>query len=471
MALTSTGLERPRLNEIKSDIDDDLTQVIGPINTGPDAVLGQMTGIQAASLDDAYETLEDVYNSMYPATAEGVSLDRAVALLGIIRLNASPVVVTAVVYGSEGTVIPENALAHADVQYFNTSPVTISSNAAIDARVQVSNVADGTLYRITINGVQYSYTSGVGSTKSSILNGLDSLIPSGYLSTVSNDQLRIYAVDGQTPFNIDLSAGLSFANVGSPAIFVSVVSGLRELPVGALASIDTPVFGWTGINNLIPGAGSRDVETDIELRQRQADSSRVTGSATVKAIRSRLLQEVAGVTAVSVFENRSHIFVAGQPPHSFEALVQGGTDQAVAQNIWENKPAGIETYGNVDIEVEDDNGDDQTIRFSRPVGTYAWVRVTINSLYPEEPLPASTAQAIKDAVIAAGLSMTVGEDLITQRFIGPIYANTQGIGMLTVETAITSTPNGTPTYSTSNKPVDRSSVALFSTDRIEVVGL
>lgn len=471
MTLTATGLERLRLAELKDELDSDLTQVLGPINTGPDAVLGQMTGIQAAALDDAYEALEDVYNASYPATAEGVSLDRVVALLGLTRLNAAPVVVTAAVFGTEGTVVPTNALAHADVQYFNTSPVTISSNSAIDVRIQVGLVADSTLYSVTLDGNVYSYTSVIGATKAQILAGLDAAIGIGYNATVANDVLRVYSIDGQIPFNADLSANLTFSSVGSPAIFVSTVSGLRELPTGALANIDTPVFGWTGISNLAPGAGSRDVETDIELRQRQANSSRVTGSATVKAIRSRLLQEVPGVTAVTIFENRTHLFIGEQPPHSFETLVQGGADQLVAQNIWDNKPAGIETWGNLDIEVKDDVNDTQNVRFSRPIGTYAWVRVTVNMTYPEEPLPVTTAQAIKDAVVAAGLSMTVGEDVITQRFIGPIYANTQGLGMITVETAITSTPGGTPIYSTANKPVDRGSVAVFDQSRVQVLGL
>lgn len=471
MSLTTTGLDRPRLAELKTELDDDLTAVLGPINTGADSVIGQMTGIQAAALDDAWEALEDTYNSMYPATAEGVSLDRAVALLGIVRIDAAPVVVTATVYGTAGTVIPANALAHADVQYFNTSAVTISANSATDVYVSIPSAANSTLYSITINGNVYSYTSDATATKAEIAAGLKAAIGGGVNSAVTNEQVRVWTLDGQTPFKAVLSANLAFSNIGSPAIFVSVAKGSRELPVGALANIDTAVFGWTGIGNLVAGAGSRDVETDVELRLRQASSSRVTGSATVKAIRSRLLQEVPGVTAVNIFENRSHLFSGSQPPHSFEALVKGGTDQAVAQNIWENKPAGIETYGNITIQVEDDNGDDQPIKFSRPVAVYAWVRVTITGLYPEEPLPTSTQQAIVDAVMTTGLSMTVGEDLITQRFIGPIYDNTTGIGLLTVETALTAASSDTPTYSTANKPIDRSSVALFSPSRIQVVGL
>lgn len=470
MTLTAAGLERPRLDELKTAIDTDIASVLGPVNTNADSVLGQLTGIQSAALDDAYEDLQDTYDAMYPASAEGVSLDRAVSFLGIVRIPAAPSVVTTAVYGTEGTIVPVNALAHADAQYFNTSAVTITANSVIDCTVTVGTVADSTLYTVNLSGFPYSYTSGVGATAATILNGLASVI-AGFTTSVINDVLRISSLDGQTPFIFSVSANLVKDSFGSPAIFVCTTSGKRECPIGSLAFIDTPIFGWIAINNLIAGAGSRDVESDIDLRLRHSNSSRVTGSATVKAIRARLLQEVPGVSAVSIFENRSHLYDGLQPPHSFESIVQGGTDQAVAENIWENKPAGIETYGNVSIQITDDNGDLQPINFSRPVAQYAWVRITVNALYPEEDLSSSTAQAIIDAVLAEGNSLSVGEDVITQRFIGPIYNNTTGLGLITIETALTVTPAGPPTYTTANKAIDRNEIASFDSVRITVVGL
>lgn len=470
MALTATGLERPRLTDLKTELDETITSALGPVNTSPDSVLGQLTGIQAAALDDAYEMLQDVYDSAYPATAEGINLDRAVSLLGIVRIPAAPVVVTAAVYGDEGTVVPANAVTHADIQYFNTSDVVITASRVIDVRVEVKTLADSTVYSVTLNGVTYSVNSGIGATDSSILTALAAAI-AGYVKVVSEDVLRISALDGQTPFSYAKSANLTTVQMGSPAIFVSISSGARDLPIGALADIDTPVFGWTAISNLIAGAGSRDIESDADLRLRHSTVSRVAGSATVTAIRSRLLQEVPGVTMVNIFENRTHVFVDMMPPHSFEAIVRGGSDQAIARNIWENKPAGIETYGNISIEVTDDNGDLQPINFSRPAAVFVWIKVTVTQLYPEEQLPIATIQAIKDAVLATGNALEVGEDVINQRFIGPIYVNTSGLGMVVVESAVTSTVEGIPVYSSTNKPIARNELSIFALDRIEVMGL
>jgi uncharacterized phage protein gp47/JayE len=471
MSLTATGLERPRLAQLKADLDQSITDVLGPVNVAPDAVLGQIDGINAAALDDVWEAIQDNYDSMYPDSAEGVSLDRAVAFLGLVRIPAAPVVVTTAVYGTEGTVIPVNALAHADVQYFNTSQVTITKARVIDATVAIAAAFDAVTYTVTLNGVSYSYLSGMGATKASIAAGLRAVIGAAYVTTIVGDKLKVTALDGETPFPILVTDNLTLDQIGSPAIFVSIVNGARGLPIGALSNVDTPVFGWSGIYNFLPGAGSRDVESDIDLRLRHVNASRATGSATVKAIRARLLAEVPGVTAVSIYENRTSGIVNSMPPHSFETIVQGGVDQLVGNNIWENKPAGIETYGNVLINVEDDNGDLQATYFSRPVAKYLWIRVAVTALNSEEDLPINTVQAIKEAVLKTAKDLTVGEDVINQRFIGPIYAATSGIGMMVVSTSITSLPTDTPVYSTSNKIISRSEIATAAESRIEVIGL
>ena len=60
------------------------------------------------------------------------------------------------------------------------------------------------------------------------------------------------------------------------------------------------------------------------------------------------------VTSVSA---QTATITGGRPPKSFEAVVQRGTDDAVANQIWKSKPAGIETYGNTEIDITDSQGD------------------------------------------------------------------------------------------------------------------
>ena len=42
MSLTENGFERPRLPEIKTTYDGLFTDALGPLNTNPDAVIGQI---------------------------------------------------------------------------------------------------------------------------------------------------------------------------------------------------------------------------------------------------------------------------------------------------------------------------------------------------------------------------------------------------------------------------------------------
>ena len=265
---------------------------------------------------------------------------------------------------------------------------------------------------------------------------------------------------------------MDITTLGTPVSFTAVELGAYALPVGALNTLDTTVYGWDSIGNLIEGTTGRFVESDEELRVRHAASVRATGAATVKAIRARMLAEVQSIAYCAVYENRTNaIDEFNMPPHSVEVVVSGGTDQDVASKLYEVKPAGIETYGNTDIVVYDDNGDGQIVNFSRPTDKLAWIRVSVNVLNSEEVLTTEVVQAIKDAVIAYSANINVGNDIITQRFYGPIYAATSGIGSITVDAAITDTVGGTPSYSTNNISLGRAELALFDESRVSVVGV
>ena len=113
----------------------------------------------------------------------------------------------------------------------------------------------------------------------------------------------------------------------------------------------------------------------------------------------------------------------------------------------------------------------QIVNFSRPTDKFAWIRVSVNVLNSEEVLTTEVVQAIKDAVIDYSANINVGNDIITQRFYGPIYAATSGIGSITVEAAITAAIDDTPSYSANNVSIGRAELALFDESRVSVVGV
>jgi uncharacterized phage protein gp47/JayE len=475
MSLTEQGFDRPRLLDIKSDYDQRFKDALGPVNTNPDSVIGQMIAIFAAAIDDAYEALQDTYDAMYPSTAEGVSLDGSVSFVGLERLAAAPTVVTAMCYGTEGSLIPAGAIARAsdNRQYAATADTVISRSNAGDIIVSVASVENAATYQIIADGVSHSYLSDADATAAEIIAGLAAEFdPADFLVTVEGTTLRIRAADQESGFPVTLDSKLVADKVGTPVSFTALIMGAYALPAGALTTIDSVLTGWSEVNNLLDGVIGRFVESDEELRVRHNNSVRVTGAATAAAIRSRLLAEVDSVTYVALYENRTaDVDEFGLPPHSFETVVSGGTDQAIADKLFEIKPAGIETYGNTSIDVMDENGDLQQCNFSRPTDKYAWIRVTVNALNTEETLSTEIVQAIKDAVLAYGAALSIGEDLILQRIYGPIFDATQGLATITIEADLTALPTDVPVYATANIALDRADLAVFADSRITVVGV
>jgi len=473
MPLNTTGFERPRLTEIKADYDQRFADALGPVNTSPDAVIGQIIGIFSAALDDAYETLQDNYDSMYPYSAEGTSLDGAVSFVGLERLGSTSTTVTACVYGAESTLLPMGVMTRAgSVQYATTADTVISRANALDVEIEVGTVVNSVAYQIIAGGVLAQYISDASATAEEIINGLAAAFnPLNFTATVTGSTLRLHSFDKVSDFPLTLDANLTITKLGSPAVFTAIELGASALPSGALTAIDSPILGWDSVSNLVVGTMGRDVESDADLRTRHSTSIRATGSATVKAIRARLLSDVPEITAVQIYENRTSVVVDSMPSHSFETVVSGGATQDILDKLWELKPAGIETYGTTSGQIIDDNGDDQTIKFSRPVTQYAWIRVSVDALYTEEPLISSVQASIIDAVLTYGASLGVGTDIIPQRFFGPIYASTTGLGQITVEAAITALPGDTPSYSTNNISIGRAGISEFVTNRVTVVGV
>ena len=473
MTLTVDGFVRPTLPEIKTDLDSDLNNALGPVNTNPDAVLGQISGIVSEAISTVYEILQDNYDSMYPSTAEGTSLDGAVSYVGIDRLEASKTIVTAAAYGLDGTFIQSGVLATAASSEFeSTSDVIISRSNVLDVEIEVNTVSNSAGYQILAGGEVINYTSDSSATEAEILAGLLADVPVSFVGSVSGGKLRLYSADGVSPFTIAVDSKLTISKVGSPIVFAAKETGAIVVPVGGLTSIGTPVDGWETLYNLVAGDAGRDVESDVDLRARHAKSVRGTGSATIEAIKARMLADVDGVTSIAIYDNRTALAVDGIPPHAFESVIEGGTNSAIASQLWLTKPAAIETHGNVTVLTKDSTGANQTIKFSRPVTVYGWLTVAVNSLNTEETLPATAATGIKSAcVFYANANIGVGDDVIIQRFIGAIYSAVSGLGSITITADVTASSGDTPTYSSANIEVSRAEIAKFDVSRIVVTGL
>lgn len=127
-------------------------------------------------------------------------------------------------------------------------------------------------------------------------------------------------------------------------------------------------------------SGGRPAETEAEARRRYLEVLDVGGSSRLTAIKSKLmaLREVLDVHVSHNPTNRDLRAQGGLPPHSVHVVVRGGRNPDIANALLSTLPVGIYTHGNVSVYVEDEAGQGQVVRFSRPTQVPIYVVVSIN---------------------------------------------------------------------------------------------
>jgi uncharacterized phage protein gp47/JayE len=157
-------------------------------------------------------------------------------------------------------------------------------------------------------------------------------------------------------------------NVGPNRIetISNTITGVEEItnPVAT----GKPTLDDTDRTPLLIG---EDRETDEQLRQRAFDSTSIGGSATVNALNTEL-RRIDGVQAMTLNRNRKETKQNGLPPHSFEAIVYGGSDEEVARTIFNTASidshdvGGINGVGTTYDITSNVTKETETVSFSRP---------------------------------------------------------------------------------------------------------
>ena len=473
--VTIGGFVRPRLPEIKAEIESELSAALGVvINTRPDSVFGQIIGVFSEREAIFWDVAEATYYAMYPHTADGVSLTNAVAFTGVRPVSAEKTSLIATCYGVNNTTIPAGSRIKSAVDEAITLSSTTNSKISLQnasyADIVLLTVAAATLYTMTIDGTTYSYTSTGSDTAASILISLAAQMSAiGGVADVSNNHLIITKSDQRSGYAISLSTNMQATEVGTPIEFLCDSYGSIDPAIGTVTQIVTQIAGWNRCANNVAAVVGRDNETGTELRQRYGRSVYRKGAALIEAIAAKIYEDVDGVTAAITFENDTDETDAdGRPPHSIEVVVQGGDEATLAKTIWQNKAPGIQTLGTTAVDIYDSQGVKKTIKFNRPVAKKVWIKVQITK-DTDEDFPGDTPSQVQRAIYNEGLTYTIGKDVILQRFAGTIYKNTIGIGYVTITAAVSETPPSA--YTINNIAISPREIADFSLDRIEVTVL
>lgn len=488
--VTNEGFILKRLDIIKAEIEASLKDKFGEINVEGDSTFGQIIGIFSSQLSESWEALQEIYYGMHRNEAAGSALDGALQLVGVTRLAATKSKGTAQVAGDEGTVLT----AGSQVSVITTGSifelvtnVEITKDALHKTIVEVKSTDDG-VYTIVIDGVDCNFTAS-SNTLAQIASGLASAIQNS--TQVVTDKVLASATDEKVTITIKQEVGVSgekleltpsryftcepryagsvntlkidFDEIYSPVNVQSVDSGAIIAPANSLIVIENPTAGWDKVTNLIAVTQGRETETDAEYRLRGARSLQLIGASTIGAIRSKIEQEVEGVLKAIVVENSTNsIDSENRPPHSIEVIATGGDGQAIAEKIWEVKPAGISTYGSYAYTVMDENGNAQTVQLSRVNNVDIYVAVNYHK-YSQEMFPTNGELLIKDAVKNHVDSLDIGEDVISERFKVDVFSKVTGIEYLTIKISKTVSPSSISTIT-----IDSDEVAVTDLTKITV---
>lgn len=184
--------------------------------------------------------------------------------------------------------------------------------------------------------------------------------------------------------------------------------GSVKANAGEINLIFTPTSGLSSVTNASAAIIGTDIESDSQLRARQAISTS-RPSRTVLEGTKGAIAEVVNVTRFIVYENDTNAVNAdGHPAHSITAVVEGGLDTEVAQAIFDKKGPGCYTNGTSLVNVTDLYGQINAIRFYRP--TYIDIDVVVN-IKQLTGYTTETTASIKATIVAALNSKFIGDDL------------------------------------------------------------
>lgn len=228
------------------------------------------------------------------------------------------------------------------------------------------------------------------------------IIPIGFqIRTDNAEEPIIYRVTEQGVIG---SGGTIILNIQA-----ATAGATSNVVANRLTVIINPIPGLSSVTNAVAISNGINAETDLEFRQRYFARVTSIGGAAASAIAGGL-RNVTGVTNAFVLDNKTATTDAnGLPPHSFRAIVQGGTNQAIAEAILGVQPAGIDSDGTISENVTDSQGQTQTIRFSRPTEITLYVRLTLTK-GPNFPSDGDTL--ITNALVEYIDGFALGADVI-----------------------------------------------------------
>lgn len=460
--VTPNGFVRMRLPEIQEDLFKRYEAKVGQsVSRKPNSVIGVIIGLLAYESDLQWQLEEANYYARSPMTADEGSIDNTLAYTNVMRRAAEHTFLYLVCYGRNNMILPANCQVkdNSGEKYNIDGQSQISLDNCVSVTLN-ARFAVGRKYDIVLDDdLHIEYTAKDDDNISRVYLSLLGQVKGKWSAGISDGNIVLERSDRRYGGTCVVSESLAVVKVGSPIKFIAENAGAIE-PV-SVNSINTNYDGWYSVNNESDAYVGRDAETVTELRQRYA-SAVFKQSMTMKESIKAAILDLTDVKACTVYENRSDGVVDEMLPHSVEVIVHGGDDLEIATTIIQRLSAGIDTNGAIEVLVEDSEGTQEKVYFNRPKEIPIYVMVKIHE-YKEETLPGDLVNIVKQIVVSEGEALGMGKDVIAQRFVGPIYKATQGIGYIELSVSTDGVD-----YTEKSIEIGRGEVSVYSAERVTV---
>ena len=182
-------------------------------------------------------------------------------------------------------------------------------------------------------------------------------------------------------------------------VFECQSAGLISAAAGTLSRINTMVAGWDTAVNLRAATVGQNAETQGAFEARRYKSVALNARGTIAAVYARVA-DCANVVSCIVRENKTNmpIEIDGYfiKAHSVFVSVVGGSDEDIAEAIYNSCSAGCDYNGNTTVAVTDSaTGAGEKVTFYRPADYPMYVRVTLQG---KDSLPNDYETTVKNAV-------------------------------------------------------------------------
>jgi hypothetical protein len=494
--VSTTGLPLYRYDDWRALVVQRWQAAYGPdADTRPETPDGLIVDTLTLFLTLLGEAAQGVYAGSFFRTAAAPQLDLILDFFGRTRLAATSTTVDAIWYGDATTVVwsgvgaaPVATVSSAgpsdgdryEVTAAGTIPAVTDDGAVVVARVIVGQSGDD--YAIDIGGTESvitAATSDVQAIADQLVAALTADFPTLTFTAPGLDAeggRALIVIQGKG--TEDVTEGPSTSQGGVIDVFPAIVlamsaeeTGPQQVLAGTLTGLAQAISGVTGVTTIADGSLGRDVETDAAFRERHLDTINIGGAGTPQRIRAAILDALPSPLTdyVRVDENLSPFTVLGRPAHSFEVTWIGtATAQQVAEVVLDQKPAGIRAWGDTEVAVLDDAGEEQRIGVSEGEELYLHldIEVTEGEGFPTTGDPAATIQEAVVTALEARLGL--GSDLYRVAVVAAVVGAVDGVAAVTVETDTTPAPGDVPGFSAADVTVATNQILRVDSTRVTV---